>query len=99
MYRKQNHREGSSRATRLSLQPLSVCVWNFAPGVSTSLNPPPAEIRAVNDELLGNSGNGVSLKSCPPLFVHHVNEAQLDGHYHGSDYLGGDDNDEWKLEA
>lgn len=99
MYRKQNHREGGTRATRLSLQPLSACMRNFVPGVSISLNPPPAEIRADNDELLGNSGNGVGLKSCPPLFVQHVNEAQLDGLYHGSDYLDGGDNDEWKLEA
>lgn len=99
MYRKHNHREVATRATRLSLQPLSACVWNFAPGVSTSLNPPIAGNPADNDELHGNSGNGVGLKSCPPLFVQHVNEAQLDGQYHGSDYLGGDDNDEWKLEA
>lgn len=66
MHRKHNHRESATRAARPSLQSLSVCVWNFTPGVFTSLNTPPAERRANSNELLGNS-RGQSFNRVDPI--------------------------------
>ena len=46
--------------------------WDGLPGVSIPLKSPMAEIRTNNDELLGNTGNRIGLKSCLTPF-HLVN--------------------------
>lgn len=97
MHRKHNHREVATRAVRPNLPPLSTCAWSFAPGVSTSLNPPMAESRADNNELLGNSGNGVGVKSCPtPFLPDPISPDFLFGR-DGADKLWGDADDESEL--
>lgn len=73
MYRKHNHRVGATRAAWLSLPALFVRGWDWVAGISTSPKPLIVESHIVNDELPGNPGGRLSLKSClTPFVVSHL---------------------------